>query len=53
MKQKLEKILNNIVNLQSQLITTNGKDNIEVMRKIAQLRNNVKNDFNDPCGLQI
>jgi hypothetical protein len=48
-----EKILSKIVYLQSQLIATKGKDNKEVMRKIAQLRNEVKNDFNDPWGIQI
>ena len=49
----LEKIFFNVVQVQNQLIANRLKDNTEVFGKIAQLRNELKNDFRDSWGQKI
>jgi hypothetical protein len=49
----LERIFFNVVQVQNQLIANRLKDNTEVFGKIAQLRNELKNDFRDSWSQKI
>ena len=52
-EQLVEKTFNNIVVVQSQLISNRLQDNNEIFAKLGQLKNEIQKEFNYSWGIKI